>query len=881
MVNDPLELALETLSLDGSDFDARLLNAVIDHWHRCLLHATDRDPMLRRVGVTLDRAVALRLGYCDRSLGTRIPNAQWKAGRVMRTRLQEMGVMRSTGHEAFRGCVVVPVFDATGAVLALNAQRLTSPRGELWATGLPGGVFALRTRGQKSSPPNDVANEVIDRPGAAVFVASRVLDALAIVGALDGAGPESIARTAFVVEAPARPKGFNAKDCQQLATRYSHVVVLGQGATALSVKLRGRGLGVSVDVEETDLARVLTTSSTPHRALRAVLDGVTHVDALTPKTTETRGSLTGRGDDTIPSATSEPFVSPVAVSAVVKPTVVNTPDRDEVFVRYASRSWRIRGARARSNVDGDRLNVALSVSEVGQGRFHLDTLDLYAARPRAVFLDAAVEELRVLREILHTEMMEVISAAEQRRDDESAVVANTHVMSDFDREAATTWLAGPDLLDHVVSDLATLGVVGEETNLVLCFLATISRKCARPLGVLVQSSSAGGKSTLVDAVCSLVPVEDLVSLSAITAQALYYLGNSGLRHKVLSVAEETGSRGASYALKLLLSEGRLSIATPGTSASSGRLVTTNYETAGPVALVMTTTATVIDSELENRLVVLGVNEDAIQTAAIIAAQRRDASLDGLLNQRRRDEVRHLHANVQRLLAPMPVVIGHFDAAFPSTSTRHRRDHAKLLSIISAITLLHQFQREQMTVEIGSETVTYLVASDDDIQRGVTIAREVLVRGSEHLAPQTARLLSAVREFTMSKAAQRGGARCDVGVTRRELREWLGWSDTQVRAATDRLVALEFLVVSGGGRGRCRTYSLVPDFGELDATAADTFEGRHAREGEIREVRFSGVQTPELSSSGAIDEFVGFVPLGDSSEGAVSTKPSCEEIGSDQ
>jgi len=32
---------------------------------------------------------------------------------------------------------------------------------------------------------------------------------------------------------------------------------------------------------------------------------------------------------------------------------------------------------------------------------------------------AAVEELRTTRDVLHTEMIEVISAAEQRRDDES------------------------------------------------------------------------------------------------------------------------------------------------------------------------------------------------------------------------------------------------------------------------------------------------------------------------------------------------------------------------------------------------------------------------------------------------------------------------------
>lgn len=414
-------------------------------------------------------------------------------------------------------------------------------------------------------------------------------------------------------------------------------------------------------------------------------------------------------------------------------------------------------------------------------------------------------------------------------------------MSEKDRDEALAWLEDPRLFDHVTEDLARLGVVGERTNLLLCYLATISRKCERPVGVLVQSSSAGGKSTLVEAVCSLVPHEDLVSLSALTSQALYYLGGNGLRHKVLSVAEEHGSLRASYALKLLLSEGRLAIATTEKDRTKGRLVTKNYETAGPLALLMTTTATSIDPELENRLVVVGVDEDRSQTEAIIEAQRRSISLEGFLARDERAAVRRRHANAQRLLQTLPVVVGAFDTPFPASSTRHRRDHAKLLSMISAVTLLHQFQRERKTVIVGDETVTYIEATREDIERSVALARHVLIRGTELLAPQAARLLKAVRDYVTTRSRRLGCEPFEVDVTRRELREHLGWSDTQVRSATDRLVALEYLVVAGGGRGRCRTYRLVPEFGEL---------------------RSSDPRTSETSSPGGTDEFVEFVGFGD-------------------
>ena len=45
-----------------------------------------------------------------------------------------------------------------------------------------------------------------------------------------------------------------------------------------------------------------------------------------------------------------------------------------------------------------------------------------------------------------------------------------------------------------------------------------------------------------------------------TGQSLFYLGESDLAHKVLAIAEEEGASRAAYALKLLQSEGELSIA---------------------------------------------------------------------------------------------------------------------------------------------------------------------------------------------------------------------------------------------------------------------------------------------------------------------------------
>jgi hypothetical protein len=136
-----------------------------------------------------------------------------------------------------------------------------------------------------------------------------------------------------------------------------------------------------------------------------------------------------------------------------------------------------------------------------------------------------------------------------------------------------------------IRSLKALGVVGEETNLLAAYLAVLSRKLDAPLAVLIQSTSAAGKSSLMDAVLNLVPPEDRIRYSAMTGQSLYYLGEHALQHKILAISEEEGVRQAAYALKLLQPEGELTMASTAKDEQSGNLMTRQYTVRGPVMLI--------------------------------------------------------------------------------------------------------------------------------------------------------------------------------------------------------------------------------------------------------------------------------------------------------
>ena len=340
------------------------------------------------------------------------------------------------------------------------------------------------------------------------------------------------------------------------------------------------------------------------------------------------------------------------------------------------------------------------------------------------------------------------------------------------------------------------------------YLAAVSRLLPAPLAVVVQSSSAAGKSSLMEAVLGFVPHEQMVEYSAMTGQALFYMGETDLKHKVLAIVEEQGAQRASYALKLLQSEGVLSIASTGKDPNTGRLITHQYRVEGPVMIFLTTTAIDVDEELLNRCLVLTVNEDREQTQAIHRKQREAQTLEGLFRRQERSEILQLHRNAQRLLRPLPVVNPHaLELSFPDAQTRTRRDHMKYLTLIQAIALLHQYQRPVRNAVRNGKSLEYIEATKEDNELAWKLMREVLARSLDELPPQTRRLLLLLDELVTRACAEQKIERSDFRFSRRDVRHYTSWGNTQLKLHLHRLEEHEFLIVHRGGRGQSFVYEL--------------------------------------------------------------------------
>jgi DNA primase len=823
--------------LERSADDRELLERVVGFYAQTLKESPEALAYLERRGLRHPELLdTFRLGFANRTLGYRLPQRNRQAGADIRGRLQRLGVIRSSGHEHLTGSLVIPIADADGVAVQLYGRKI---RDDL----RPGTPLHLYLPGAHRG----VFNLLALQASREVVVCESLIDALSF-----WCHGQRHVTAAYGVE------GFTAEHFRALKDNQIGRVLIAydrddagdRAAVKLAERLQADGVecfrvtfpagqdanGVVTSVEDPAgaLAELLRAAvwlgagqasrpGMPGPAPEVVVSAVSSAAAPadTPVEVEVEvvdelrvivdegagGEERSAGVSFSAAQSPEPepgFVSPVPAGPPPGPCVELVGE--ELRVGIDDRRWRIRGLGKVTSFDVLKLNVLVAREDERHGHlFHVDTFDLYSARARGVFCRQAAEVLHLAEELIARDLGRVLMVCEERAEDAIRQAQQptdpSVVLSDAEKAAALELLQAPDLIDRIVADFGAAGVVGEAANCLVGYLAAVSRKLDRPLAVIVQSTSAAGKSALQDAVLSMVPEEERVSFSAMTGQSLFYMGESDLSHKVLAVSEEEGAERASYALKLLQSEGELSIASTGKDGTTGRLVTHTYRVRGPVAIFLTTTAVDVDEELLNRCLVLTVDEDREQTRRIHDRQREAETLDGLVAARRRKMVLKVHQDAQRLLEPVAVVNPFATRlAFSDARTRTRRDHVKYLTLIRAVALLHQHQRPRRTATVDGQPVSYIEVTGEDIRLANRLAHRVLGRSLDELPPGTRRLLGLIEDLVAGEAAGQGVARERVRFTRRELREQLAWGDTQLKVHLARLVSLELVYAHRGAHG---------------------------------------------------------------------------------
>ncbi|XDD51144.1 CHC2 zinc finger domain-containing protein [Leptospira sp. WS92.C1] len=483
---------------------------------------------------------------------------------------------------------------------------------------------------------------------------------------------------------------------------------------------------------------------------------------------------------------------------------------EEITFRKGEREYRVRSLFKNQGLDMMKVNLRLLVGE----SYHIETLDVMNQRMRKNFIQIANDATGILEETITGDLKEVFRELEEMLYDHLEKLKKPEAkqvqMSVLERAEAMKVLQDPELVKRILEDFERMGLVGERTNSLLGYLATLTRRTENPLAVIIQSSSSAGKSTLMDSILDLVPGEEKEKYSAMTGQSLFYMGAKDLKYKVLAISEEEGVEKAKYALKILQSEKRISIATTTKDQQTGKLATTEYAVEGPVVLFLTTTSVEIDEELQNRAIILTVNEEREQTKTILRNQREEETLSGVLKKKTKEKIVTLHQNIQRLLRPLAVVNPYAnELKFPDTRLRMRRDQKKYLTLIRSIALLHQYQREvKIARDENGQEVSYIEVEKPDIELASLLFSRVFGKNLDDLSPHTKKLLSDISDYVKEQAEKKAVDRSEIRLTRKEIRERTGVSDTRLRVHLKRLEDLEYLYARSGRQGLVVEYELL-------------------------------------------------------------------------
>ena len=757
-----------------------LLNRVVSFYHQSFCEDPRAREYLRTRGIT-DNAIFsdFTIGYSNGTLLNTIP----EEGDIIAD-LKEIGILNERGHEMFYGCAVFPIFDENKDCVGLYGRRLEvnselrTKNSELTHLYLPG-------------PRRGVFNFQAAKRAKSIILAESIIDALTLYNA----GFKDVLPCYGV-------NGFTRDHldllfCSQVKEVYICFDLDDAGKEGAE-KIAGQLKEKSIEPYIMQL---------PEVPLPPAVDKV-DINSFFLLTADA-------------SAIFEKLLKDANVRASIRSDKITKHEQKAyektdtgLVVQYGDRRYDVRGITR----EGVKLKATIKAvrGEKAAQRFHLDTVDLYSNRSRLFFAKTCAVLFSEKEEIITEDVTRLIDLAESwkpENKDASAVPK----MTKAEEDEALEFLKDAELFSRILVDFETVGITGENANKLMGYLAATSRKLDEPLSVMIQSRSAAGKSTLQDAVLSLVPEEDYIKYTRITGQALFYKEEDSLVHKLVAIEEEHGARDASYSIRNIQSSKYLSIAATGKDPVSGKLRTEEYKVRGPVSLTITTTEVELDYETANRFITLTIDESKEMTERILEKQRESETLEGLISKVETEHVAKRHHNAQRLLRPLRVINPYAKLlTYPSESLRARRDNKKYLGMIRATAFLHQYQREIKTHPFGSaqgglhngEVHQYIEVTIDDIEKATTLANEILGRSLDELAPPSRLLHKMIREMVEARCKEQDITSKEYNFIRRDIRDWTKWSDSQIKRHIQQLVDLEYLYCVQGKKGKEYVYELL-------------------------------------------------------------------------
>ncbi|MFH1868998.1 MAG: toprim domain-containing protein [Candidatus Omnitrophota bacterium] len=715
-----------------------LLNRIADIYHDTFREDKRGLDYLIKRGITSQEIYSdFKIGFVNGSLKKTLPDES-----LITDPLKEIGILNQKGNEFFYNCVVFPIFDEEGNVLSFYGRNIQQ-RQHLYLKGAHKGVF--NSQGASYYKSIILTEGIID--SLSVYQAG-FKNVISLYGT-NGLTPEHI-------------RLFKDNKIEEVFLCLDQDEAGRSASSRLKNELSNLGIRAhTLELPEGEDPNQYFIKNSPSDFNRLIEQAKTHKD--------------------------KPLEYPIADHTQIQ--------KNEAEFQIDNRTYHIRGINF-AGFEGLRLVVQVKRDDLS----HIDRFDLYSAKQRKTFCNQASAKFEVTADTIEKDLLHIIGKIENQQ----AVLTNNiqkekvpPEMNAEEKDQALSLLNDLNLMDRIAFDLETIGLVGEETNKKIVLLVAISRLLEKPLSCIVISPSACGKSYLMERISELIPDEDVEFYSRITPQSLYYMEKDQLKHKLLIIDERSGSIEADYSIRNLQSRRRLTLAVPIKDPATGKIKTHTFEVEGPIAYMETTTECNLNPENVSRCFILYLDESPKQTALIQQHQRKIRTQSGWESLGRKEPIKKLYQNAQRLLKPIRVNIPYVDMiSFPTISLRTRRDHERFLSLIEAIAFLHQYQRK---ITPDSKTGESIEASLEDYRTAYSLAKDLLWDSLNELKKPQREFLQRIKLIFLEGA-----------FTRKDVREHTGLPDYQLRQLLASLTELEYLSVVEGRQGKAYRYKLNQD-----------------------------------------------------------------------
>jgi len=451
------------VALDADD--QALLGQVVDYYHETLKQSPEALAYLASRGiagsVASEAIDTFKLGFANRTLGLRLPEKNRLAGAEIRTRLQKIGIYRDSGHEHFNGSLIVPILNESGHVVEVYGRKL---RDDLRA-GTPKHLYLPSQEGRGRG----VFNVQALAASREIILCEALIDALTFWCA----GYRNVT-SAYGIEGftDEMVDAFQRHGTERVLIAFDRDEAGERGAVKVAERLMAAGIEcfciqfpIGMDANEYALKLTPAAKSLGIVIRKAVWLGKGTAPARTPAEPVIEIAEPVAICDRLPADTPPLAAAPAAgtyeplpAAAVPPAPTLDAPaqvSEREIVLSFGdekdTRRYRVRGLAKNLAVDVLKINLMVAQGEGTQTRFHVDTLDLYAAKPRAAYIAQAAAETGIAEAILKTDLGRVLLALEGLQDESIRATLQPEpqpAMAEAERIAALALLTSPEAVSH-------------------------------------------------------------------------------------------------------------------------------------------------------------------------------------------------------------------------------------------------------------------------------------------------------------------------------------------------------------------------------------------------------------------------------------------------